>query len=199
MTNKRTIKPPKRAKRVPGEPAKICASTKMRYDLFIAAYVAKGHTWSNGKASAIAAGYSEKTASAIACNLLRVPYIQEKLKAKMESKQEKFNLTADSVMQQLAAIVQFDIRKLYNPDGTLKNVDELDDDTAAAVSGIDVYLDKEKTDTGMKVVGETRKFKAFDKIQAIDRAMRHFGLLKDGGVSINAGKVIISQDDADLA
>ena len=54
-----------------------------------------------------------------------------------------------------------DQRKLYNADGTPKSIHELDDATAAAVSGVD-------PDTGA--------IKTYDALRALDMAMKHVGL-----------------------
>jgi phage terminase small subunit len=56
-----------------------------------------------------AAGYSAKTAAFQASRLLK----------------NVLDISADRVLQQLAKIAFFDSRKLFNQDGSLKNVNEL--------------------------------------------------------------------------
>ena len=43
-------------------------------------------------------------------------------------------LTPERLMAQIALVAFADVRRLFNPDGTLKPICELDDDTAAALS-----------------------------------------------------------------
>lgn len=54
--------------------------------------------------------------------------------------QVRTEVTADRVIQELAKIAFLDARKLFSPEGSLKAVHELDDDTAAAVVSLDVRL-----------------------------------------------------------
>ncbi len=89
---------------------------------------------------------------------------------------QKYELTTDSVIRSLSQAVHFDPRKLYNADGTLKSVVELDDDTAAALSGFEVVEEKGSGDDRGKVVGYTKKIKWLDKNTAREQAMKHLGL-----------------------
>lgn len=140
-----------------------------RRKLFIAAYLANHK---NGTKAAIEAGFSAKSASAKACQLLKEPDVSKAILEAETAMLEKHNMTAESVLIQLGRIVNFDIRKLYNPDGTLKSIHELDDDTASALSSFEI----EEIKAEGTVIGMTRKVKGHDKNRAIDSAMRHFGL-----------------------
>ena len=46
------------------------------------------------------------------------------------------DLSAERVLRQLCGIAFMGVRKLFNPDGSLKSVAELDDDTVAGIAGI---------------------------------------------------------------
>lgn len=87
-------------------------------------------------------------------------------------------ITQDRVLQELARIAFFDIRKLYNEDGSMKLPHELDDDAAAVLSGVDIS-------TSLVAGAEeptsvlTKKAKVFDKGAALTLAMRHLGMLTD--------------------
>ena len=162
-----------------------------RRKLFIAAYLANNK---NGTKAAIEAGYSEKSAASKASQLLKEPEVAKAVLEAENALLAKHNLTAENVLIQLGRIVNFDIRKLYNPDGSLKSIHELDDDTASALSSFEIEEIKAE---GM-TIGMTRKVKGHDKNRAIDAAMRHFGLFeKDNSLRLT-GNVSISRDDADL-
>lgn len=170
---------------------KIDHAADARRKLFIAAYLSNNK---NGTKAAIEAGYSEKTAHAKACALLKDPRVSSAILEAEDKLLAKHNMTAESVLMQLGRIVNFDIRKLYNPDGTLKSIHELDEDTALAISSFEI--DEEKSE-GV-TIGFTRKVKGHDKNKAIDSAMRHFGLFeKDNSLKLT-GNVTIARDDADL-
>jgi len=76
---------------------------------------------------------------------------------------KRTEVTQDMVIKELARIAFFDIRKIFNQDGTLKKVHELDDDSAAAIASIelvDIGAD------GQLVL--SKKFKTEGKIKALN-------------------------------
>lgn len=166
-----------------------------RYRLFAAAYVANGR---NGAKAAREAGYSAHSAAATATKLLKIPAIAEEVDRLGKAALGKFTMTAESVLGQLSAIIHFDIRKLFDENGAMKRICDLDDETAAALSSVEVDELSAGYGKEKESIGETKKIKAFDKNSAIEKGMKHFGLLKDGAVQINAGLVVISPEDADL-
>jgi|GEM_PF-1820185 len=87
-------------------------------------------------------------------------------------------------MRSLAQSIHFDPRKLFQPNGSLIPVHELDEDTAMALASFEVV---EKAG-GMAiscggdatyVPGFTKKVKWVDKNVALDKAARILGLYKD--------------------
>jgi phage terminase small subunit len=135
----------------------------------------------NGTQAAIRAGYSKKTATEQSSRLLTNVKVQDFISSKMEKREKRTEITQDRVLQELARIAFFDIRNLIDEDGNPKPLDTLDDDTAAAIAGVDVYREKSKHEDGSKVneVAETVKYKIADKNGALTLAMRHLGMLND--------------------
>lgn len=125
----------------------------------------------NATRAATAAGYSEKTAYRSGSDLLQNPRVQEALAAALKAQQKRTQITADRVLQEVARVAFFDIRKIFNEDGTLKRVHELDDDTAAAIAAVDAL---EVGGDGKLMIA--KKVKAVDKGGALDKLMRHFGM-----------------------
>jgi len=165
----------------------------VRIKKFVEAYVENG---GYGAKAAITAGYSPKSASNTATAMLRDPLVKKVLaerKAQFEAElKAKHGLTIESVLREVRRIALGDIRKLYNPDGTMKAIKDLDDDTAAMIASIDqeVLFGPDKL-----AIGALKKIKLFDKNSALDKAMKHLGLYetdnKQKPVSIN-----ISIDDS---
>lgn len=180
-------------KKDPAQPL-ITDKRKAKLEIFAHAYVANGGV---GTEAAVAAGYSERTSAVEACQMLKLPIVQERIAELRRALIAKHDITAESVLRQLSAIVHFDVRKLVNPDGSLRNLHDLDDATAAAIQGVDVYVEKSQHEDGSEVTDNaaTVKYKVADKNTAIANAMKHLGLLKDGGVNVNVGAVIITNDD----
>lgn len=132
----------------------------------------------NATQAAIRAGYSKRTASSIGEENLRKPEIREAVQAAKDERSTRTEITADRVLQELARIAFFDLRRLYRADGSLKLMSELDDEAAAVLQAVDVS----ETSTGGEEVPltiTTRKAKVPDKVAALALAMRHLGMLKD--------------------
>jgi phage terminase small subunit len=130
----------------------------------------------NATQAAIRAGYSAKTAKEQATRLLSNVHVSAAIAEKRADRSERTGITADRVLQELARVAFFDIRKLLNDDGAMKPLSELDDDTAAAIAGIDLteLRDGEGTPVGM-----LKKIKIADKLVALDKLARNLGLLQD--------------------
>lgn len=141
----------------------------LRRKKFAEAYLANG---ANASQAALTAGYSPKTAGAAGSRLLKHVEVLAIVNSRRTELSQKYELTTESVIKSLAQAVHFDPRKLYREDGSLKPIVELDDDTAAALSGFEVSEDKAE---GM-VVGYTKKVKWLDKNTAREQAMKHLGL-----------------------
>lgn len=132
----------------------------------------------NATKAAMRAGYSAKTAASQGERLLRNVEITRALQGARKAREERTQITQDRVLQELARIAFFDIRKLYREDGSLKAINELDDDAAAVLSGVDVTSVSIGDSEDASTIA-TKKAKIFDKTGALQLAMRHLGMLKD--------------------
>jgi phage terminase small subunit len=138
----------------------------------------------NATQAAIRAGYSAKTANEQGSRLLTNVSVRSAIEAAQQKRADRTEITQDRVLQELARIAFFDLRKLYREDGSLKAMHELDDDAAAVLAGVDVV----EMAGGAKIGGDegvshvpmfTKKAKIPDKVAALGLAMRHLGMLKD--------------------
>lgn len=146
----------------------------------------------NATQAAIRAGYSEKTAYSVGNENLKKPEIANAIDAAMKIRADRTDITADRVLRELAKIGFVDIRKAIkwqgtlvteedNPDGgdtlVIKNVvtnnvtlvssDEIDDETAAAISEI-----SQNSTGGIKL-------KLHDKRAALVDIGKHLGMFTD--------------------
>lgn len=146
----------------------------------------------NATQAAIRAGYSGKTAGQIGEQNLKKLEISTAIEAAMKNRADRTDITADRVLKELAKIGFADIRKAIkwqgtlvteedNPDGgdtlTIKNVvtnnvqlvssEEIDDETAAAISEI-----SQNTNGGIKL-------KLHDKRAALVDIGKHLGMFTD--------------------
>lgn len=129
----------------------------------------------NGKRAAIAAGYSKKTAEVCASKMLRIPKLAAYIAQKTAKKCEKLEITAERVMQEIAKLAFYDVRKLVDDNGKLLPFSKIDDNTAAAIGGIDIVTRGNSEIS----VGEITKVKLSDKTKSLELLARHLKLLTD--------------------
>lgn len=129
----------------------------------------------NGKQAAIRAGYSERSAEQQASALLSNPKVKAEVEKRMTKLMNNLEITAERVLKERARLAFFDVRKLLDSTGKPKAIHELDDDTAAAIAGLDV------ANIGNAEVGEGEvlKIKLADKNASLTALEKHLGLYKD--------------------
>lgn len=129
----------------------------------------------NGTQAAIRAGYSAKTAGWICQELLTKTHIQKAIQERRAALSKKTEITQERVLQEYARLAFFDPRKIFDSTGAPKPIHELDDDTAAAIVGLDV-VQVGNAEVG---VGDVLKYKLADKKGALDSVARHLGMFND--------------------
>jgi phage terminase small subunit len=192
-TPKRTYKPRKPQLQVsnrkskvlkPGsepKPISMHPGLTPKQSAFVNAYLKCG----NATQAAIAAGYSQKTAGSIGAENLKKPEIQAHLKpatieivARHVELIEELVLNEARIIRECARLAFFDARKLFNDDGSPKGILELDDDTAAAVAGLEVLEQYEGAGDSRRYIGDLKKYKIADKNSSLERAAKILGMFK---------------------
>ena len=126
-------------------------------------------------------------------------------------------MTIDRVLAEYAKLAFLDIRKAFDEDGNLVPIHEMDDDTAAAITGLEVEEVRAtvEVDEGLEAqphggalrrsrerqtVGRLKKVKLSDKKGALDSLAKYLGLFSDANVNVNVGtQPLPEQDKAMLA
>lgn len=129
----------------------------------------------NATRAAIAAGYSENTATEQGSRLLTNVKVMEYLADKQSKLAIKHNMTLDIVVSEYKKIALFDIRKCFDENGDLIPIHELDDDTAGGIAGIEVYEEKGSGEEETFTSAKTKKIKISDKRAALDSICKVLG------------------------
>ena len=122
---------------------------------------------------------SDNAAGVEGHRLLKNPKIADYIKKRMQDRQNRTEITQDRVLREYAKLGFFDPRNLFLPDGSPVPIQALDDDTAAAIAGLDVLEVYEGTGADRKFVGYVKKYKIASKIGALDSMAKHLGLFID--------------------
>jgi phage terminase small subunit len=102
--------------------------------------------------------------------------VKARVRELLDQAAERAQMTAADVLREAMRLARFDIRKLYNADGSPRPIHELDDETAAAIQAVDVHEEYEGTGKARKFVGYTKKYRVADKNAALEKLFKHFGL-----------------------
>jgi phage terminase small subunit len=131
----------------------------------------------NATRTAIAAGYSAQTASQQASRLLTNSKIAAAINEKTTQWLEGLEVTAERTLREIAAIAYYDPANLFEPDGSVKQVKDMDPVTRRAIVGVEVTELFEGTGDQKRVSGIRTKFKLADKGLNLERLAKFQGLL----------------------
>lgn len=137
-------------------------------EAFCLAYLETGNASEAYRKAYNASRMSDPVIHNKASALLAKGEIRVRLKELRQPAIDNTQVTVERVLQEAARLAFADIRQLYRPDGSLKPIHELDDDMAAAITGVDVQVSSEGV--------ATHKYKLADKNAAIERLFKHLGM-----------------------
>lgn len=166
-----TTEKPKAKKRAPSRANAKAVEKAERVSIFIDHYVLTR----NATEAAKKAGYSQKTAGSIGHALLKNIDIRAEVDKRINAASKEMELTRERVLAEYMKIAFMDVRKFYNPDGSLKAIVDLDDDTAAGLAGFDVTQLMGDGENGIQL----KKIKLSDKRAALDSIAKFMGWNKD--------------------
>ena len=126
----------------------------------------------NGTQACIRAGYSKKSSDAQASRMLKNVKVKAFLDKEIQKRSIRTGITADKVLQELAKIAFHDIRRMYNEDGTLIPIKDLDDDTASTISSFKTRIEN-KGEADYDVIEE---YKRHDKVRTLELIGKHLGM-----------------------
>jgi phage terminase small subunit len=133
----------------------------------------------NGTRSAIAAGYTAKSAACTASRLLKKIKIQQEIARLTNKTLDKLEITRERVLGEIAKLAFYDPGNLLEPDGSMKQIKDIDDVTRMAVAGLEVVELLEGSGDERHAYGLCKKIKLADKGQNLERLGRHLKLFTD--------------------
>ena len=123
-------------------------------------------------------GVTGNTARVEGSKLLTNPDVRAAIDAGRQQTMSRLEITRERVLLEAARLAFFDPRRLYHPDGQPKQLDELDDDTAACIAGVEVLEEYEGSGEDRRLIGQTKKWKVAEKNPAVERLFKHLGLFE---------------------
>lgn len=144
-----------------------------------AAYVREYLIDLNATQAAIRAGYSEKTAKQQGQRLLTNVDVQVAIQEAQEARAERTEVSADRVLRELLRLGTSNVKRLFDEHGNFLPINEIDDHTAAAISSIEVVM--EKGQEGNETTVFTKKVRFWDKKGSLELIGKHLGMFDELG------------------
>ncbi len=136
--------------------------------------------------SAVYAGFSSLNAKQSGYQLLKREDIQAYLSDMREEYQLKYGVNKERIIAEYAKIAFFDIRNIYDVDGGLVHVKQLDDNSAGAICSIKSTEEWGEDDDGNRIItGINKEVKIFDKIRALQDLGKHLGIFEKDNEQLN--------------
>jgi phage terminase small subunit len=153
----------------------------LHYWLFAEAYL----ECFDAEKAAIAAGadqwYEGSKIAAWGRHALRQPKVAAYIDKRVGPYMRARGIERGRILEEMRRVALFDFRKLYRPDGTLKEPQELDDDTAAAILFLEIEEEYSGRGDERENIGRIRKYKAINKEKILALLAEHLGI--KGGMS----------------
>jgi transcriptional regulator of heat shock response len=79
--------------------------------------------------------------------------------------------TIGEIVNTLSDMLRFDVAELYDSNGNLKNIHSIPKKARLMIAQLETEEIKVKNES----IGQTKKLKVFDKLQAVEKLMKHLG------------------------
>ncbi|MBR2744936.1 MAG: terminase small subunit [Clostridia bacterium] len=149
----------------------------------------------------------EETAAQAGSRLLRNVKVKEYIESEQKKIEERTQITQDMVVQELAKIGFFNIKEIYNTNGTLKSIKDMNDDVARAIASVKtlqkagamkIEVDPNGKDNVIPIEHipeQTIEYKTNDKVKALELLGKHLGMFNDVNVNMKNTVVVELVDD----
>lgn len=141
----------------------------------------------NATQAAIRAKYSKKTAAVIACEYLRKPNIQARLKELSAKSFQENDLSTELILAECRRIALCDVGQAFDSDGNLLKIHDIPEDVRRAISGLDVEEIWQGKGENKKQVGLLKKVRFWSKDKQLENLFKHLGLFEANNKQLTDG------------
>lgn len=153
-------------------------SAESKKKLFVEAYLSNG---GNATQAAIAAGYKESNAYKSGYRLTKDAQVIAMLGQRQDYLAKTYSLTTEDIIKSIAQDLHFDPADMFNEDGSLKRIIDLDEDTRMAIDSFET-IQIGSADAPVFI----KKIKRSPKATAREQAMKHLGMFKKDNEQLRA-------------
>lgn len=166
---------PKATKKKVGNPGGSRLSKLDKTKLFLEAFLSNN---GNLRKSALAMGCSDSAADKAGQRMSKTVLFLSMLKERQEAVYDNLEITTERILKERARLAFFDARKLFDANGQPIPIQDLDDDTAAALAGLEVVEEFEGQGKERKFIGYTKKYRLADKGASLTSLEKQKGMFE---------------------
>lgn len=111
--------------------------------------------------------------------LMSNPKVLQRVKELQEDNKKRNQVTLDEVLKELSEWLRFNVKTIFNTDGTMKQIHEMTDQEAACIASYENVELFGNSGDGKAQIGYIRKVKLIDKQATADKFMKFFGAYID--------------------
>lgn len=107
--------------------------------------------------------------------LMSIPMVLQRVKELQSASMKRNEATLDEVLQEMANWLRFNLKTIFNEDGTMKQINEMTDQESACIASYENVELFGNNGDGRTQIGWIRKVKLIDKRATADMFMKKFG------------------------
>lgn len=127
----------------------------------------------NATQAALKAGYSEKTAHAMGCRLLKNVKVKKELARLRKERTERTNIDADYVLRRCVEIDEMDVSDILTDEGAVKPVSKWPKVWRTSISGLDIQEIFNSGGGEVELAAVVKKLKMPDKQRNLEMLGKH--------------------------
>lgn len=132
-----------------------------------------------------------------ACELFKDGNVTVRIEELQKEARERNKVKIDDVLGYLADMIKFDIAEIYEEDGRMKSIHDIPKAHREMISSVKVYEDFMNIDGQREKIGETKEVRLLNKLDVIEKFMKHFGGYKEDNNQKSSAVTIFQLPDND--
>jgi phage terminase small subunit len=160
-----------------------------KQEAFCNAYIESGNKNEAYRQAYDASVMNSNSVNVAAQELFKNPIITLRIEELQAEIRERNRIKIDDVIGILADMIRFDISELYDENDNLKSIHDIPKSHRQMISSV-------KSDhlySGKEIIGETKEIKTLNKLDVIEKFMKHLGAYKEDNNQKTQSQVTIFQ------
>ena len=164
-----------------------------KQERFCQAYIEFGNKSEAYRQAYDADSMNSNSVRVAANEVFNVPNVSLRIEELQKEARERNKVKIDDVIGYLADMIKFDIAEIYEEDGRMKSIHDIPKPHREMISSVKVYEDFMNIDGQREKIGETKEVRLLNKLDVIEKFMKHFGAYEKDNGQKNQSQVTIFQ------